>query len=146
MKWICYMILLSLALLGAGERSDVGKLRPVEAVALAERDGQIIVRADTGDWGRGESLSEAIGDLRDSTAGLVYLDTAEYLLLETKITEELGGILKPNVRVCAAEEGIGLDGVGAYLDVHRPGNRLDSGTPYEQLEFLWQEHDRYRLQ
>ena len=148
MKIMLYAVLAALALAAPVERADVGKLRPVEVVAVAETEDGYMIRTDMGDRGSGATLKEAAADLQDTAPGIVYLDTAEYLLLEHEIedTAYLTEILKTRVRVCGAEPGISLEGSGQYLDVHRPAVRLRDGTPYGKLEFLWDDEGFYILQ
>ena len=148
MRKAAYLALLALILAVPVERADVGKLRPVEVIALAEENGTVTVCTDTGDWGEGASLREAMDNLRDTTPGVVYLDTAEYLLLETEVTawEDLGEMLKESVRVCAAQRGISLEGSGAYLDIHRPDCKLGDGIAYQKLRLLTEEDGRFLLQ
>ena len=148
MKIMLYITLAVLALAAPVKRADVGKLRPVEVVSIAEAEGEYIVRTDTGDRGSGRTLREAVADLRETAPGIVYLDTAEYLLLESPIEDMayLKEILKPCVRVCGAESGIPLEESGRYLDVHRPAVRLGEGSEYNELEFLWDDDGFYMLQ
>ena len=148
MKLMLYITLAALALAAPLERTDVGKLRPVEVVSVAVREGNYLIRTDTGDRGAGATLEEAVNDLWDRAPGIIYLDTAEYLLLEDE-TAQMDGlhqILKPGIRVCAAEPGICLDGSGQYLDVHRPAARLKDEAEYDELERLWEEEGIYALQ
>ena len=148
MKTACYIILLSLSLLVPVRRADVGKLRPVEVVAVCRNEEGYTIRTDTGDRGQGMDLKDALADLKESASGLIYLDTAEYLLLETAVEdiESLCGLLRPGVRVCAAEPGIDLEGSGQYLDVHRPAAFLEPQADYQKLEILWLKDGQYHLQ
>ena len=148
MRILLYVFMLAAALAFPVERTDVGKLRPVEVVAVAQTETGFAVRTDTGDRGTGQTLGAAFRDLEDSTAGVIYLDTAEYLLLETPVKEQvlLRELLKNGVRVCAAEPEIDLEGTGAYLDVHRPQTRLRDDTDYQELEVLRSDGERLRLQ
>ena len=148
MKRMLYIALAALALAAPVERADVGKLRPVEVVCVAGTEGSYLIRTDTGDRGAGATLEEAVNDLRDRAPGIIYLDTAEYLLLENEIHEmdALIRLLKPDVRVCAAEPRISLEESGQYLDVHRPKARLKDGMDYDQLEHLWDDDGSYMLQ
>ena len=131
-------MLAALALAVPVRRADVGKLRPVEVIAVGGSEGHCIIRTDTGDRGVGATLEEAAANLRDTAPGLIYLDTAEYLLLENNPgeTSDLERILKSHVRVCAAQGEILLEGIGQYLDVHQPKEQLRDGFTYDELEFL----------
>ena len=147
MKTASYIILLTLSLLAPLERADVGKLRPVEVVAVRQSEAGYLIRTDTGDRGQGNTLAEALADMKARAPGVIYLDTAEYLLLESEIEERayLGAVLKPGVRVCAAEPGIDLEGSGQYLDVHHPAAFLSDEAAYPRLEILCVEDAQYHL-
>ena len=148
MKIMLYITLAALALAAPRERADVGKLRPVEVIAVNQSGEGYVIRTDLGDRGAGATLAEAVNDLRDTAPGIVYLDTAEYLLLENEVTDTayLEQILKPRVRVCGAQTGIDLEGSGQYLDIHRPKERLRDGFSYNELEFLWVENGLFCLE
>ena len=148
MKMLIYAALLAAALAAPVERTDVGKLRPVEVVAVARTERGYIVRTDTGDQGMGRTLKAAFCDLEDTTAGVIYFDTAEYLLMETEIEDEklLRELLRSSIRVCAAEAEIPLEGSGAYLDIHHPQNRLRDSVDYQKLEILWTDGERFHLE
>ena len=86
-KWL-YMLLLALAaFLLPGKGTDVGELIPVELVRLTAGDGVFVAAADTGDFGTGATLEEAMADLTSSAPGKVFLETADYLLLAAQTRE-----------------------------------------------------------
>ena len=86
-KWL-YMLLLALAaFLLPGKGTDVGELIPVELVRLTAGDGTFVAAADTGDFGTGATLEEAMADLASSAPGKVFLETADYLLLAPQTRE-----------------------------------------------------------
>lgn len=105
---------------------DIAKLDPVQAVYIDMEGDFYRIRTDTGDQGRGESLTEAETQLRANASGEVYLETAEYLILDpdVPITEELFAILHPDCRVCFSEEEPDLPAAAEYLSVHKPDLRL----------------------
>lgn len=126
-KLLIYIVVLAIAMLVPTEKSDVGRLIPVEVILLDEEKGQVILETDTGNMGNGKSVSEAIEDLKDTAAGLIYLDTAEYLLIRNDtaaLIPEIRGYLKPGTRVCAAVGEIDLEMAAQYLAVHQPSWKL----------------------
>ena len=145
MKWILYVGLLLVVILLPVEATDVGKLIPVEVVAVSEDRGIIIIEADTGDIGQGSSITAAIDNMEDTAAGIIYLDTAEYLILEEGIpAEAMRPHLKGSVRVCAGE-GVTLDGIAEYLSIHKPKRRLDEDTNVTKTQVITEENGRFRL-
>ena len=149
MKILLYIGLLLLVCFLPVDGTDVGKLIPVEVIAISESDGMVTVRTDTGDHGSGEDLSAAFADLKDSASGVIYLDTAEYVLLEPG-TESFVDIaesyLKGDTEVYVAQEGIPLDAIANYLSVHHPGIRLKEVREVAEIPCITEEDGRYWIQ
>lgn len=143
-KLMLYIALLTAALAVPVQKTDVGKLIPVEAVFLYTEDNQIALETDTGDKGSGETVKEAAEDLHESAAGHLYLDTADYLLVEESAAErlvEIAPYLKRTVRVCEAEQGIDLAQVSEYLRTHRPNSILERSVQSGITEKIVYEED-----
>lgn len=99
--------------------TDVGRLEPVEAVQVCRENGQIILKTDTGQWGRGTTTKEALEDLKETASREVFLETAVWLLLDPDLQgelPELTTLLRPNCRLCLYEGGEKLGTVARYLD------------------------------
>ena len=146
---LLYIALLAAALVIPVERTDLGKLKPVETVYLYTDEGILTLLTDTGDKGTGKTVGQALENLKQTTAGTVYLDTAEYLLIteESKFeAQELKKLLKGSVRICEAEGEIPLEEVGAYLSVHLPEMRLSHWKPEHKLQILKVNQDRFTLE
>ena len=146
MKLLLYMALLLFVCFLPVQSTDVGKLIPVEVLAVSEQDGVVNVRTDTGNQGKGNSIPEAFADLKDTASGTIYLDTAEYLLLEPAMAENTAAFaayLKSNTRICVAEEGIELEGIAKYLSAHRPGVSLDRASEVPAFPVITGEDGRY---
>ena len=135
-KIILYIVVLGLLLLG-GRGTDIGQLRPIEVVHLYEKGGHLLLKTDTGDMGWGLTVNQAVEKLKDTTPGEIYLDTADYLLLEEGMEEYipiLKGYLKGKTRVAYASEDVDLEEVAAYLRIHRPSGRLkNTDKPQEKV-------------
>lgn len=132
MKYRLYLFLLAaVAVLFPGRGTDVGELLPVELVRLTVHDGVIMAAADTGDFGLGATLPEAMEDLRITAPGNVFLETADYLL----VTEETKGQwqclekwFRPGTLVYAVGEDVDPEQAAAFLRSHTGGiplNRLE---------------------
>ena len=107
--------------------TDIASLQPVEVLRIQMEGQQILVEMDTGDRGSGESLEAAFTDLKKSTPGEVFLETADYLLINDDakaLLEQLGEYLRPACSVCI-EDGIAeLESVASFLTAHEPGLTL----------------------
>ncbi len=128
MKILLYVLLIALSLLAPVQRLDVAKLQPVEAVAVYVKEGEVVLLTDTEDTGRGETAMEALADMKENTIGIIYLDTAEYLLVAPgaeAYADELLSNLKPSVKV-GQYNGGNVKDEAKYMDAHdqsgRPGN------------------------
>ncbi|MBQ4640986.1 MAG: hypothetical protein IJB47_00005 [Oscillospiraceae bacterium] len=133
---VIYIILLAVLWLVPVKGSDVGKLQPVEVVFIYRDQGQIIMETDTKDKGVGATVEEALANLKDTTPGIIYLDTAEYLLLAedtTDVAEQLRRILKKTVQICTADRGIDLSLVARFLPAH---SKLPQFKQWQQGEVL----------
>lgn len=102
MRWILYVVIIALALSVPVQRLDVAKLQPVEAVAVTVENGRVVLETDTEDRGEGATAIEALKDMKSKALSVIYLDTAEYLLVEEgaeEFAEELRPLLNGSVRV-----------------------------------------------
>ena len=118
---------------------DIGRLRPVEVVALYEQHELLFIETDTGDLGWGMTVDEAVGKLKQSTPGEIYLDTADYLLLEQGMEVYLPFLrpyLKKETLMVYGPHEVDLKEVAAYLRVHRPSRTIGKWwNPGEKLCF-----------
>lgn len=125
-KWlVCFALVAAAAAFGGEPFSgvDVGKLKPVELIAVRRERGRILVETDTGDQGSGKDLNGAMADLRLGADGVVFLETAEYLLAAPNalgLLPELGAVLRPGCAVCIADGWGDWEKVASYLRAHEP--------------------------
>lgn len=148
MKLLLYIVILASVILFPVAGTDVGELLPVEVVAISEEDGIVTIRTDTEDSGQGTRLQAAIADLKAGAAGVIYLDTAEYLLLEEGMESWLDTIerhLKRSVQVCHAREGISLEGIANFLSVHGSNVTLGTVSNTSKIPIVAEENGRYHL-
>lgn len=130
MKRTAIYIAMTLALAVLGQlpfgAADVGSLRPVEALVAAPG---YVLRADTGDVGRGDSWQAAFADLKAAAPGSIFQGTVSFLLIEpgavSLLPEILGADdLNPGCGVCLCEPGVDAAGAAAYLRAHPPEMNL----------------------
>lgn len=101
---------------------DIAKLDPVRAVYITIENDRMYLETDTGDAGSGWDLTEAAQQMKAAAAGEIFLETAEYLILDPKVvvTEEFYALLRPSCRVCYSEAAPDLPLAAEYLSVHEP--------------------------
>lgn len=145
---LIYIALLAGAVALRPESADIGKLRPVQLVSVYREDEWVILETDTEDLGRGLSIHDAIKNLKETTPGVIYLDTADFLLVHRdtqNMIPELTAYLKGKVRVCIAEGDIPLTDASDYLAAHPPKTRIRDWYPEKQLEILQHQGERIIL-
>lgn len=102
--------------------SDIARLAPVEVVWLAEEDGQVILMTDTEDVGRGADVLEALADMKATATGTIFLDTADYLIVEKdgeKYLDQVADVLRPSCMLCRATQMPDLKEAVAFFAVHK---------------------------
>ena len=118
MRKVIYVIILGLLVMAPVKRLDIANLQPVQTVAIYTEPGAVVLQTDTNNIGRGASVTEAVVNLEQNTPGVVYLDTAEYLLVSKdaeSYVDALREYLKPGVKVSLWEVGEGVDMAAKYL-------------------------------
>lgn len=120
MRMVLYIVIIASLCLVPLERLNVGDLEPVQVVAVCMEDGEVMVKTDTDDIGKGTDIQQALADMKAHTPTVIYLDTAEYLLVEPGAEKQariLAGELHGNVRV-APYNGGDLQQEAKYADLH----------------------------
>ena len=133
-RCLVYLLLLAAVLIVPVQRTDVGRLRPVQVVAISHADGWVVIQTDTDDYGIGTDAITAMQNLKDTTPASIYLDTADYLLVQKNAAadaESLRTHLKDTVKVYGCEGNIDLKLAAQFLRVHGEGVRFaqwEAGT------------------
>jgi hypothetical protein len=99
---------------------ELSKLEPVQTVSVHCEQNKIVLQTDTGSKGVGETLKSAIEDLEEGTPGVIYLDTAQYLLITEAALPYILGMenhLRNSVRVCLWDGKGSLEMADKYLSV-----------------------------
>lgn len=143
-----YIVILALLTLAPVQGAELGKMHPVEVVLIYRQEEEVVIATDTEDVGKGKDGLSALEDLKATTAGTIYLDTAKYLLIgdgAEAAVEQLRGYLKKGVKVCRADKTVALEGVAVYLSVHGNLPRLRSWKAGVNLPKLQMEDGRFLL-
>lgn len=148
-KIVCYIAILALTCALPVERADVGKLRPIQTVSVSRKGDLVTLRTDTGDMGTGSTAIQALANLKATTPGIVYLDTAQFLLIAhdaKDYAEELRDVLHDNVKLCIADETIDPKAVTQYLAVHDSLPKMKEWQSGIELPVLKQLGERLYLE
>lgn len=106
---------------------DVGKLSPVQVVKISpEKEGLRIV-TDEGQCGWGRDVASAVEKMKATSSASVFLDTADYLLLEPGTEAwlpKLQQYLRPSCSVCYVSATVDPSEAATYLRFHQPNLTL----------------------
>ena len=120
MRILLYIVILVAMFFAPVDRLDIAKLEPVEAVAVYLEDGLIALQTDGEDIGRGTTAQEALADLKENALVVIYLDTADYLLIgegAEGAAQDLRQHLRKSVQT-GKYNGGNVKEEAKYLDVH----------------------------
>ena len=120
---------------------DVGRLLPVETALFSVEGQTVILETDLGLTGRGDTLEEAVADLKDRAPGSLFLDTGNFVLLRPSALAllpdlEKADFLRDSCTLCLAEGDLDLTHAGPYLQAHKPGSNL--GDAFSALAEGWE--------
>lgn len=135
---IIYCIILVGILWIPVERMEIRDLEPIQAVWMYREEGEIVLKTDTEDEGRGESVQEALEDMKEKSSGIVYLDTAQFLLVSDNAQEQIGELasyLKSKVKISLWEGG-DLKEAARYMQSHKIGVKLSKWSHEVKLPKL----------
>lgn len=147
-KSIIYVLLLGALFLFPLQGEDVGKLLPVELVYLHREGDVVVITTDTEAAGAGKTVNAALDNLKATTAGIVFLDTADYLLVDENAVSDVDALknhLKSSVRVCKSVPDVDLKEAAVYLAVHKPQMKLKEYSANVGIQQLIIENDRMEL-
>ena len=123
-KWLYPAVFLAAAILSRLPHPavDIARLDPVRAIYLYMDGAELTIETDSGDSGTGSDLKAAYADLRANAHREIFLDTAEFLILDPKvpITEVFDSLLRPDCRVTFTDAPPDLEKAAAYLSQHLP--------------------------
>ena len=122
MRRILYILLLVPLFFVPLRRVNVADLLPIETVAVYRVGECIFLETDTAHVGSGNSLEDALSDLKSNTPAVIYLDTAQYLIIAENALDQvdkLRTILKPSVKVRVGDARGDVKAVTQYLKLQK---------------------------
>lgn len=121
-RWIIYLVVV-LLLSTSFRGTDIAKLAPVEVVWLSESEGEVYLETDTGVSGKGDSVQGAYNNMKASAPGMIFLETADYLILQNgdeHLIAKTYDLLRPTCKVCSAQRIPDMESVASFLSAHKP--------------------------
>ena len=127
-KWLYPMAFLAAAILSRLPHPavDIARLDPVRAIYLYMDGAELTIETDSGDSGSGPNLEAAYAALRNNADREIFLDTAEFLILDPNvpITEAFYQLLRPTTQVVYSNKKPNLETISDYLTIHPPETPL----------------------
>lgn len=152
MKWILSLLaIVVLAILGwlPFQGTDVATLEPAETLYVYINKEEVFVETDGSWFGEGETVEEAVADLKAAAPGQVFLQTVDFLLLQEGAEELLPALylhLRSGCKVCFIDEKPDLQKASTYLRAHKPKFTLqDYRAGKTEIPKLTMEEDRAYL-
>ena len=146
-RWILYALVLAILGIAPTGGMDIGRLSPVQTVWLTEINGQIYMQTDVGEFGVGSNIEEALRDLNKAASSVVFLETADYLIIEKgreELLEQAAGAFRPSCMLCTAKKMPDLEKATDYLRIHEPGITLRQWRAEESpLQELREQEGRF---
>ena len=108
------------------ETHDAAELLPAELAIFWTEDGRVCARCDNGTEGSGEDLDAALDDLERAAEGVLFLDTAEHIILLQSTQSLLPAAVRqrqfrPAAKLyLARRDALDADGCVDFLQAH-PG-------------------------
>lgn len=125
-RWLIYAAALGAALLFnifPFQSMDIAKLAPVEAVWITDSGDSVYLETDTGDVGVGTDVESALQDMKAKASGIIFLETADYLIVEQgdeSILSQVYSVFRPSCKVCCSSDKPDLKECAAFLSAHEP--------------------------
>ncbi len=103
--------------------NDVSALEPVELMYVTTQNGIYYLSTDTGQQGRGNTVANAIANLKAVSGKKIFLNTAEHLLVSPSALEAVDRIsayLRPDCSLTVAQGIPDPRQAAPFLDAHKP--------------------------
>ena len=136
---IIYCLILGSLWFAPVKEAEIAKLEPVQAVWVYRDNGEVVMETDTEDVGSGATVEEALSDMKQNSVGIIYLDTAEFLLIAEGMQQQIPAMaqyLKESVKVCAWDGQGSVTDAAKYMDAHKIGSKLGNWSPAVKLPNL----------
>lgn len=120
---VVILLVLAAFLLSPFEATDVSELLPVQTLCLSRTDGICRLETDLGFYGEGQTLAEALTDLKQSAPGVVVLSTTRQLVTQVTARDDAPAllameVLRPTTELYRSESAIDAMDAADYLSRH----------------------------
>ena len=147
-RMIVYLGILAAVFWAGDPGTDIGMLIPVETVFIQKQGEEIVIQTDSGDRGAGATMKQATEDLKEKADGVIYLDTADYLILNREaevLLPQLQNNQKQEVTLCEADEQIDVEKATSFLRAHTPQLKLSDWSSVMTLPRLEEAEGSFKI-
>lgn len=147
-RLVIYVLILALVWALPLDRTDIAQLRPVEVIAVYRQGDIVTICTDTDDAGQGRSPEEALKNMHDTSTAVIYLDTAQYLIMSANAEADVQAIrnlLKKRTKLCMVTGEVDMQETAKFLRIHKDLPTLRSWMPGMELPILKQTKNRLKL-
>ena len=126
-KTILYILILVSLFFVPLQRIEIANLEPVQTVWMYLENGTVVLETDTEDKGTGNTVEDALFDMKHKSDGIVYLDTAEYLFVSESAGELITIVqpyMKSSVLLCEWDGQGSISKATKYADSRKLGVKL----------------------
>lgn len=121
------------------QRVEIANLEPVQAVWVYEENETVFLETDTEDKGAGGTVAEALADMQQNSTGIIYLDTAQFLLVADGAEQQISSLrayVKGSVRLCQWDGQGSIADAVKYADSHKIGQKIKNWTQGSKITEL----------
>lgn len=138
-RMILYVLIIAAVFVLPVKPTETENLEPIQAVWLCLDNENIILQTDTENQGIGKSVAESLENMKLHSDRLVYLDTAQFLLVSENAVDRIAEIepyLKGSVKICLWDGTGEIAEASRYMQTHKIGSRLSCWQPETKLPVL----------
>ena len=124
-----YAVILGALFFAPLNRVEIANLEPIQAVWMYYADGALVLETDTEDKGSGATVAEALENMKGSSPGIIYLDTAQYLFVSEDAQAQIPALqpyIKGSSRLCVWNGQGSIADAVKYTDAHKLGEKMKS--------------------
>lgn len=127
MRIVIYIMILAALFFAPLHRIEIANLEPIQAVWMYTENGTVFLETDTEDKGSGGTVADALADMKRNSSGIIYLDTAQYLLVSTSAMQNISAVqpyLKDSARLCIWDGQGDISNAAKYAESHKIGIKI----------------------
>ena len=139
LRIILYALILIALFFVPLQRVEIANLEPIQGIWMYGNNETVFLETDTEDKGSGNTVEEALADMKENSPGIIYLDTAQYLFVDEGAQQYISALspyVKGGVRLCLWNGQGGITEAIKYVDAHKIGCKIKDWVPSSKMTEL----------